>query len=317
MFGTARSAEGAPIRIRASGNPGSVGHMWVKQRFIDGKLPSHIYPDKITGMSRVFIPAKVSDNLILMKNDPQYVARLKALPPKLQKAHLDGDWSVFAGQVFEEWDRIAHIIKPEPLDPQWGRIVAMDWGYAKPYSVGWYAVSEWGKMIRYREMYGGKRSAYNQGVEENAATVARRAWNRSVIEGANIMVADPHCWTKNGSGPSIAETFRDAGFRMIKGNNDRSSSLQKIHDLLREVGTDGEPLLQCFSTCEEFIRVMPQLVYDAKQTEDVDTHQEDHIYDELRYAVMSPNYHRASRAAASGRYRESELVAEGYDPLYR
>ena len=57
---------------------------------------------------------------------------------------------------------------------------------------------------------------------------------------------------------------------------------------------DGHPLFYVFNTCKGFIRTIPQLVYDAKNVEDIDTTQEDHIYDECRYFLMQ--YQIAKRA---------------------
>ena len=49
---------------------------------------------------------------------------------------------------------------------------------------------------------------------------------------------------------------------------------------------EGRPMLQVFNTCKHFIRTIPNLVYDESNVEDIDTRQEDHIYDECRYVLM-------------------------------
>ena len=48
----------------------------------------------------------------------------------------------------------------------------------------------------------------------------------------------------------------------------------------------GIPMMYVFNTCKDFIRTIPNLVYSEVSVEDVDTTQEDHIYDETRYAIM-------------------------------
>lgn len=45
-------------------------------------------------------------------------------------------------------------------------------------------------------------------------------------------------------------------------------------------------MFQVFNTCKHFIRTIPNLVYDESNVEDIDTRQEDHIYDECRYVLM-------------------------------
>ena len=49
---------------------------------------------------------------------------------------------------------------------------------------------------------------------------------------------------------------------------------------------DGYPMLYVFKTCEQFIRTIPNLVYDEKRAEDIDTSMEDHDYDAMRYFLM-------------------------------
>jgi hypothetical protein len=99
MFSCARSPDGLPVRVRSSGNPGSVGHAWVKGRFIDGVTPYHLFKDPYTGLTRTFIPSRLEDNEYA-RNDPDYELRLKNLPPHLYRAHRFGDWDVFIGQAF-------------------------------------------------------------------------------------------------------------------------------------------------------------------------------------------------------------------------
>lgn len=80
-----------PLRMRATGNPGGVGHRWVKSRFIDGDKP--------------FIPATWKHNPHL---DQSYKKYLDNLDP-LHRAFLrDGDWnaSIRGGLIRREWFKI-------------------------------------------------------------------------------------------------------------------------------------------------------------------------------------------------------------------
>ena len=70
MKGCLRSAAAIPDkRIRATGNPGGAGHQWVKAYFGIDRYPLGMEPidDPETGMTRMFIPSRLSDNLILLK----------------------------------------------------------------------------------------------------------------------------------------------------------------------------------------------------------------------------------------------------------
>lgn len=293
MMSRARSPHGIPVWMRAAANPGSVGHAWVRARFIDMAPPEHIYTDPITGLTRIFIPALLDDNLVLMKNDPGYENRLKLLPPHLYKALREGNWDVFVGQYFEEFTRDKdgepwHVVKPFPLAPGWRRFASMDWGYSKPFSIGWWAVTHDGRFIRYREWYGCNPDKPDTGIQLQAKEVAERAWDMSAPDGCVDMVADPACWSKQGlQGNSIADTFSTAGWNMVKGNNDRLSGASRLHDLFKTTAHDGRPMILIFDTCHAFIRTIPLLVIDPKRPEDVYTRSEDHVYDETKYAILT------------------------------
>jgi predicted phage terminase large subunit-like protein len=91
---TLRSAEGVRTQIIASGNPGGLGHEWIKKRYILPAPPLTPFQDITTGTHRVFIPSRLEDNPALMKNDPTYIDRLRASGPAyLVRAWLKGDWN--------------------------------------------------------------------------------------------------------------------------------------------------------------------------------------------------------------------------------
>jgi len=144
-----RSTDAAiPIRIRATTNPGGIGHVWCKERFVDIAAPLRPYVDPNTGQSRVFIPASVHDNPTLVENDPAYVKRLEALPEIEKMRLLYGVWDVFEGQVFPDLSQRVHGFEPFQPPPEWEKFMVFDWGYAKPFSIGWYAVDFDGIIYR-------------------------------------------------------------------------------------------------------------------------------------------------------------------------
>jgi len=287
MASRLRSPHGVPCVTRATANPGGPGHGWIKALFIDGHRPNEIWTNPKTKRLQVFIPSKLEDNHILMKNDPGYAARLEGLPDHLRRALRDGDWDVFAGQVFSEYRTELHVIRPVPLGPGWTKFASLDWGYAKPFSVGWWAVNGDGRMVRYREWYGCAQSEANVGIKMGATEVAQRAFEMGVGEGVDQMVADPAIWSKVDDTPSIADKFVAAGWRMEKADNDRLNGLARMHDLMQQRGEDGRPMILVFEGCHAFRRTIPLMVADLKHPEDIDSSLEDHVYDEARYACMS------------------------------
>ena len=308
------SGPGTRCYIRATANPGGVGHGWVKERFITPAPPMKTvweevavrFPDgreEMRRRSRIFVPSTVFDNAVLLRNDPGYLTRLATLPEADRKALLYGDWDSFSGQVFTEWrndpdhygDRAGtHVIAPFRIPKSWRILRGFDWGYTRPFSVGWYAVDHDGRLYRIRELYGcradsGGRALPNVGICKNADEIARMI-RRIESEDPNLMgrpirgVADPAIYQRNG-GASIGELMEREGVYWDKADNTRLAGKAQLHNRLAFDG-QGIPMLYVFSTCRHFIRTLPALVYSQVDVEDVDTTGEDHIYDECRYVCM-------------------------------
>jgi hypothetical protein len=303
-------------RICCGSNPGGEGHAWVKRTWVDfvapGQLRRASRPEG--GMRRAYIPAKLGDNQILCKADPLYKDRLDGLPPALRAAWRDGDWDVFAGQAFDNWSRDKHVIKPFRIPWNWERFRALDWGSSKPFSVGWYAVDTEGRIYKYREWYGCQDGMVNTGLKMDSLDVARGILEREkgTIDEGRIRygVADPSIFNKP-DGRSVAEKMALVGIKWVKANNDRINGLQELYSRL-DWQSDGEkrPGILFFNTCRHTIRTLPLLIHDEKRPEDVDTTQEDHAYDETRYAVMF----RQSRARTKNEMEAARRL-DDYQPL--
>lgn len=288
-----RGVNDFPKRIYYTCNPGGQGHAYIKRVFIEKRyLPSENPEDYM------FIQALVDDNTALMEAQPDYVEQLEALPNKLREAWRFGRWDVFEGQVFGEfvddqehyYDRVrTHVIAPFEI-PEWWKIYrGFDWGYAKPFSVGWYAVDDKGVIYRIRELYGCTGEA-DRGVEWAVTKVAakiRRIEETDIqLKGRKILgIADPAIWQENG-GESIAETMGQYRVYFDKGDHARLPGKMQCHYRLM-FDERGKPMFYVFNTCKNFIRTIPSLIYSETDVEDVDTKMEDHIYDEWRYVCMS------------------------------
>lgn len=315
MMGVVRSATGVPSFVRSSGNPGSRGHAWVKARFIDPMPPYEMFTDPDSGLSRVFIPSFLDDNTLLMRNDPSYENRLRLMGEKLYRAHRWGEWDVVQGGAFDEFERTIHVEDPFPIPRSWYRFMAMDWGYAKPYAIGFYAVSPDGAVVRYNEMYGGDAGRPNVGMQKSAQKVAREAMSVASREGIEEIVCDPSMWAShghtrsNGEPTSIASDFKRVGFKLYKARNDRIGGKAQLHKMLQSRRPDGKGLFTVTSNCKHFLRTFPVLTLDPHNPEDVDTTVEDHIYDETRYALNSRLIHRKPRGEPVA------AVKEEYDVL--
>ena len=287
-------------------NPGGAGHAWVKRLFIDRD-----YRNSEQASDYVFIPARVTDNPVLLKNNPQYLETLENLPEHLKKAYLFGDWDVLEGQFFQEFDRSRHVVSPTRLPMEWKRFRAMDWGYNDPCCVLWFAVSPAGKLWVYRELYLRKTLS---------SEIAKRV--RTLSEGERIAytVASPDAWQQRGlksaDGESIAEVFSHNGVPLIPADNARVPGWQRVREALAE-GDDGTPELKIFETCKNLIRTLPTLTFDAHDCEDVSDNCEDHAPEALRYGLMS-RPHPAAEQKRKTPYRYDPLASRPMgDPGFR
>lgn len=331
---------GTRCYMRAQANPGGVGHGWVKERFITETVPGKTYWEKVEirypdghkevrWKSRIFIPATVYDNQILLNNDPGYITKLASMPEDERRAFLYGDWDMFAGQVFTEWvndidhyiDRVnTHVIRPFAIPQGWKVWRSMDWGYSRPFSVGWYAIDFEGRMYRIRELYGCTGDP-NTGVKWEPAKVAdeikRIEAEDPNLKGRNIYgVADPAIFINSGTG-SVSELMERHQVYFQRADNDRLSGKMQIHHRLA-FDDDGKPMLYIFSTCRHCIRTLPALVYSQVDVEDVDTTQEDHIYDEMRYICqqnpIAPKKRKAPKLVMYDPLSTDDDFTQRYDP---
>lgn len=282
MLSRLRGAKPLPRQIKSSTNPGSVGHAWVKARFIDPVPPGEVFTAS-NGTTRVFIPSKLDDNVFLMQNDPGYRDRLMALPEKERNALLYGEWDLFDGQYFSEWRREVHVCEPFPIPKEWRVYRAFDYGLDM-FAIVWAAVSPQREVFIFREF------CRKDMIIRDAATKANELTDEEIY----VTLAPPDMWGRTvDQGRSKADQFYEAGLTLTKSSNDREAGWMAIHDLLRfEKGEDGQiskpPRLHIFSTCRELIRCLPLLVHDDKKPTDAATEPHDitHICDALRYFAV-------------------------------
>lgn len=280
-------------RILAGSNPGNIGHGWVKAAWGLGRdgarnaMEVWRTPDEEGGMLRQYVPAKLEDNPTMAQDDPLYRARLRGLgSAALVRAFEQGDWDAVAGSFLEGvFDPDRHIVQPFTIPHTWKVWRAMDWGFAKPYSVGWWALSNDGVYYRWRELYGwgGKPDV---GSREEPSAVARRIKEIETHDERlgyeyRQNIADSGIFSETGT-ETIARAFRQAGVawrECAKGKNSRVNGAQRVVDLLMA------DRLKVFDSCKHWIRTVPLLMPNPLQLEDVNTKMEDHAWDETRYAT--------------------------------
>ena len=288
-----RGANDFPKRTYFTLNPGGPSHGYFKRLFIDKRYEPTEHPEDYA-----FIQALCTDNVALMKAQPEYLRALEKLPPKLKAAWLHGSWDVYEGQFFEEFRDIpdhyrdrknTHVIEPFEIPKDWKIYRSFDWGYNKPFSCGWWAVDHDGVVYRILELYGctenpneGLKWPPNQVFREISSIEKEHRW----LKGKRIAgIADPAIWDAE-TGESIADTAAKYGVYFTPGDNKRLPGWLQVHHRL-SFDENGFPRLYVFKNCRAFIRTMPLLQYDRTRPEDLDTDGEDHVADEVRYFCMS------------------------------
>ncbi len=284
-----------PVYMRATGNPGNVGSLWVKEMFVDPcesnkrfdvEIPT---PMGVKKISRKFIPAKLQDNPYLMQTD-DYYAMLASLPEVQKKQFLEGDWDAYESSSFPEFSRQVHVIEPFDIPRNWMRFRAADWGYSSPACCLWFAVDYDNNLFVYRELY----------TKRNTADIfARKVLEMEDGEYIRYGILDSSTWARRGDiGPSIAETMIQEGCRWRQSDRSprsRISGKVEVHKRLRVDEDTGYPSMFIFSNCLNLIRTLPMLPVDKNNPEDVDTTADDHAYDALRYGCMSRPIHPVSQ----------------------
>lgn len=264
-------------------NPGGVGHQWVKRLFIDKHYRGTENPDDY-----IFIPSLVFENKYIMERDPNYVRILENLPEDRKQAMLYGNWDIFDGQFFPEFDRSIHVIEPFDIPKDWDRYIALDYGLDK-FAVLFIAVD-----------YKGKAYVYNQIHKENLIVSEAAQVLRSYMRGKEFkhIYAPPDLWNRNrDTGKSTAEIFRENGLSLTKASNSRESGWLAVKEWIKVKKTrheqTGEELLTSdlviFNNCLTLIEYLPQIQTDEKNPNDCanEPHELTHICDALRYFCVS------------------------------
>lgn len=291
LLGSNRSAtRGFKPRCLLTGNPGGIGHSWLKRIFIERRFHERERPDDYA-----FVQALVDDNLALIDNDPDYVHRLDSEPNEaLRKAYRYGDWDVFAGQYFGELRREVHVVKAFTIPSHWPRFGAYDYGFNHPAAFGWFACDEDGNVYLYREIV---QSAMR--VDQFALELNKYHDTKEL----SPIVAGWDCWTKRNtitqsSPPTVAEEFMKNEIMLKRAVIDRIQGAAQLRSYLAWQNLASgrtKPRLFIFDTCPITFDCLGRMQHDPDRVEDVlkidatdgDAFSGDDAYDMLRMAMMT------------------------------
>lgn len=259
-------------RIYLSTNADGIGLLWFKKMFIE---PARALKETITRFFDV-------THIVNPFTNPEYETWLDGLTGALGKAWRDGDWDAFAGMAFPQWNREQHVVTPFEIPQSWVKWKATDWGNASPFCTLWMTKDpDTRRIYVYREYY--------------AAGLTDRQQARGILdmspasEKYHIHYADPALWESKNYQDKIfttADEYKSEGIILTRADNDRLSGKRKVNNVLANL-PDGLPGLQIFENCPHLIEQMSSLASDEHNPEDVDTDQEDHAFDALKYGLTN------------------------------
>lgn len=277
------SQVGIKPSVFLTGNPGGIGHAWVKRIFINRDFSPNENPDDFA-----FVQAFVRDNLALMQADPEYVKRLEDLPEHLRKAYLDGDWSIFAGQMFTTLRESVHIIDPIKLPPGTQYFAGYDYGYNHPFAFVLCAVTPDGDFYVVSHI----KQRFTDPADQ-----AKLMLEMLKDKGSVIVYAGHDIFDQRSGGKTIEDQLLDAGFRNSKHSIARAAidHIQGVAELRKafSLRPDGIPYLRFFRNAKPVYDCIAEQQIDPNKPEDViklnalDGEGGDDLYDAGRYAIRS------------------------------
>ena len=227
MFSCCRSStKGMPRMIRATTNPYGPGHNWVKFRFKPIIMNMKVRRDLLDEdgkpePARLVIHSHVDENLALLEADPDYKQKIAASARNAAEkaAWLEGSWDIVAGGMFDDvWNPNYNVVPRFDVPDNWKIVRSFDWGASKPFSVGWWAISDgsdvqlpngqWrstvrGDIFRVREWYGSTGKP-NEGLDMLASEIAEGIVERELRWGWRVPGSN---WSRVRPGVADSQIF--------------------------------------------------------------------------------------------------------------
>lgn len=318
-----QAAAGVRTHVMFATNPGDKGHQFLYQMLV---TPTHygknaiVYdvsngfdnpdivsvvplPDDLDELEKLeiphdpdsqlvvaFVPSTVIDNPFI---DPTYRKHLSMLPEIERRQKLLGDWDTFTGQYFSEFDRSVHVVEPFSIPKEWQKYRAIDFGTANPFCCLWGALDPSdGTMYIYREAYQKNLTAAEQARLIKSMSIDEHGKQETV----SVTVIDPSTFSNvAGLGTTVAAQYNTQGIVVTRAKNTRIGGWQNVRRYLMAHPVDGVVRLKIFNNCQNLIRTMPLMRHDQRNPEDLDSRDEDHAVDALRYLLGCRPYELSKR----------------------
>jgi len=181
-----------------------------------------------------------------------------------------GEWTSAKGLIYDFFDP-ARDAKPVPEGELEEYVISVDYGTANPCSFGLWGRKD-GVWYRVREYYYASRRTGVQLTDQEYVAALERLANGRFIR---CVVVDP-------SAASFITALRQAGYPVIKANNDVLSGIRITADLLKR----GRIVI-C-SPCEDCLREIALYRWSEDAAErDAPRKENDHAMDDMRYFAVT------------------------------
>jgi PBSX family phage terminase large subunit len=271
----------------------SEGKNWTYKQFVQGKgIKTEQDLEKYW-----VIKAPSNENTYLPED---YLDILNSYTGDLFERYVKASWNVFEGQIFPDFDRTIHVIKPFAIPENWRKVGGADHGERNPTAFDWAAISPSGDIYFYREY-----ALTGEGVDKHV----RNIFELNNGDELEYVVIDPSVKSVRGtSGRKVDTEYKEEWLKVFGkpmpiryANNDVNAGIARMHKYLR---TDperihpstlkkGAPRVFIFDTCpilaDEFESYKWKKVIPTNENDpdEVPRKKDDHNLDGARYIIMS------------------------------
>ena len=291
-------------------NPGGVSHSYLKRAFVvHGE--GHIFkaPVQDGGMTREYVPARSKENVVMLRNDPNYSERIMGLgDDRLALAYLEGNWDLEEGAAFSDlWDTNVHIVQSIEIPRTWKIDRSHDYGYSAPAATLWWAESDGTyAIINDRKVIIPRKSIVliseqyfadkeDKGLRLLPYELGQRMHDHEANNGFRMRTeagpADSSIFDKDRGMGCIHDEYVKRGVRFTKADKrpgSRERGFVMTRQRLKAAATHNleQPWMLVHRNCVHAISQLPELPISAENPQDIDTAANDHIYDGVRYRVL-------------------------------
>lgn len=267
------------------------GHDYIYRHFVKKE---YCKTDETKAMFHM-IKAPSTENIHL---PPGYVQQKLDLWSEVQiQREIYASFDSFEGQVYSEFQRDLHVVRPYKIDKSWERIIGIDHGYRNPAVWLWAAVDYDGNVHVFREYYVRERL-----IEDIAKDVNR--WVVKELEDKHLSGAyiDPSTQARRAQGKgeikSDFQLYDEAlpkDFPLFPACNEVSPGIEQVKRYFKVDPKTKKPRIFIFNTCTNLIDELStyrwkdtsMLELENKDYKEEPQKKDDHACDALRYLMMS------------------------------